>query len=99
MVFSAHITGKNGNKIANQFIITDTTIDIHGYGILLDCDAFQSYNSIIVVKDLTDRIFLDEKYWDYSVTTGKYRNMFLGETKKETQKKIDSGEYILCNLN
>lgn len=94
-----NMTGKNGNSIPNQFIITDITKDIPGYGILLDCDVFQSYGSVIVIKDLTDRIFLDEKYWDYSVTTGKYRNQFLGETKKETQKKIDSGEYILCNLN
>ena len=42
---------------------------------------------------------LDKQYWDYSVTTGKYRNQFLGETKAETQKKIDSGEYILTDLN
>ena len=41
----------------------------------------------------------DENYWDYSSTTGRYRNKFLGETKKETQAKIDSGEYILTNLN
>jgi hypothetical protein len=37
--------------------------------------------------------------WDYSVTTGKYRNIFLEETKKETQKKIDQGIYILTDLN
>jgi len=42
---------------------------------------------------------LDEKYWDYSKTTGKYRNQFLGENKKETEKKIASGEYILTDLN
>lgn len=29
----------------------------------------------------------------------KYRNQFLGETTKETQAKIDSGEYKLVNLN
>jgi hypothetical protein len=45
------------------------------------------------------RIRLDETYWDYSKTTGKYRNLFLGETKSETEKKIKSGEYILTNLN
>jgi hypothetical protein len=33
-------------------------------------------------------VYLDENKWDYSVTTGKYRNIFLGETRKETQKKI-----------
>ena len=42
---------------------------------------------------------LDRDKWDYSKTTGKYRNQFLGETKKETQAKIDSGEYILTDLN
>lgn len=45
------------------------------------------------------KIELDSNTWDYSRTTGTYRNIFLGETKAETQKKIDSGEYILTNLN
>ena len=77
----------NGNKVANQFIIRE-------------CSSvyFQSYNSIIAVNDYGN-ITLDENKWDYSVTTGKYRNQFLGESKKETQKKIDSGEYILADLN
>ena len=44
-------------------------------------------------------IYLDRNYWDYSVTTSKYRNLFLGETKRETEKKIKSGEYILTDLN
>ena len=44
-------------------------------------------------------IVLDEYYWDYSSTTGKYRNQFLGEKKAETLKKIRSGEYKLKNLN
>ena len=46
-----------------------------------------------------NQIYLDEYYWDYSVTTGKYRNQVLCENIKETRKKIDSGEYILTNLN
>jgi hypothetical protein len=33
------------------------------------------------------------------MTTGKYRNQFLGETKKDTEAKIKSGEYILADLN
>ena len=45
------------------------------------------------------KTFLDKTYWNYSVTTGKYRNQFLGETKKETEAKIKSGEYILTDLN
>jgi len=44
-------------------------------------------------------IYLDKYSWDYSVTTGKYRNEFLGEGIAETRKKIASGEYILTNLN
>lgn len=34
-----------------------------------------------------------------TTTTGKYRNLFLGEKKADTQRKIDSGEYTLVNLN
>ena len=59
---------------------------------------FQSYNSVIA-KIENGVTFLDENKWDYSKTTGKYRNIFLGETKKETEKKINSGIYKLINLN
>ena len=59
---------------------------------------FQSYDSVIA-KIENGTTFLDENKWDYSKTTGKYRNIFLGETKKETEKKINSGIYILTNLN
>jgi hypothetical protein len=57
-----NMTSNNGNKAANQFVITD-----HGHGAL---------------GNFTER-----------------RNQFLNETTKETQAKIDSGEYILTNLN
>ena len=59
---------------------------------------FQSYDSIIC-KIENGQTYLDERFWDYSKTTGKYRNIFLGEEKKETTKKINSGEYKLTNLN
>jgi len=87
-----NMTSNKGNKIANQFIITN---DNEEY--------FQSYKSIIAKKVLMNNQFfmtyLDKKYWDYSVTTGKYRNIFLNETKKETEKKIKGGIYILTDLN
>tara|TARA_R100000353_G_scaffold96309_1_gene70429 strand:- start:212 stop:487 length:276 start_codon:yes stop_codon:yes gene_type:complete len=87
-----NITSNKGNKIANQFIITN---DNEEY--------FQSYKSIIAKKVLMNNqffmVYLDKNYWDYSVTTGKYRNIFLNETKKETEKKIKDGTYILTNLN
>jgi hypothetical protein len=82
-----NMKSSRGNDIANQFVICDGNVTY-----------FQSYDSIIVKLD-NGKAFLDENYWDYSVTTGKYRNMFLGETKKETQNKINSGEYKLTNLN
>lgn len=83
----SNMTNNKGNKVANQFVIQDGQ-DTY----------FKSYDSIIV-KRTGGKIVLDERFWDYSVTTGKYRNLFLDETKKETQAKIDSGEYSLTNLN
>ena len=89
-----NITSNNGNKIANQFVIIDNENNKY----------FQSYNSMIalIVDDHYGegkKIYLDQKYWKYSNTTGKYRNIFLGETITETKKKIKSGEYILTDLN
>lgn len=78
----------NGNRVANQFLITDNNGN----------EYFQSYNSVIA-KRSKGQIYLDVSFWDYSVTTGKYRNLFLGEGIAETRKKIESGEYILTNLN
>ena len=95
-----NMTSSRGNKIANQFILTD-----HGRGALgnfTERRTFQSYDNVIaVITEWPDhtKVELDPIYWDYSVTTSKYHNQFLGETKAETQKKIDSGEYILTNLN
>ena len=79
--------GHNG-PIKNQFII-QTNEGVY----------FQSYNSIIAFRPSKGKIQLDENYWDYSTTTGKYRNLFLQETKHETEAKIKSGEYELVNLN
>jgi hypothetical protein len=83
-----NMTSGRGNTIPNQFIIK--THEGH---------YFQSYASVIAFIPNVGKTVLDESYWDYSRTTGKYRNMFLGEGKDETQRKIDSGEYILGNLN
>jgi hypothetical protein len=83
-----NMESSRGNTIPNQFIITT---DKGSY--------FQSYNSIIAFIPLSGKIQLDSNKWDYSTTTGKYRNQFLNETKKETQQKIDSGIYELTDLN
>jgi len=78
----------NGNQVANQFIINTN-----------EGTYFQSYNSIIAFRDNNSKITLDDYYWDYSRTTGKYRNEFLGEYIKDTRSKIESGEYKLADLN
>ena len=87
-----NMTSPKGNKVPNQFVIETP-----------DGTLFQSYNTIIVRRfwdmDGNKRIQLDENAWDYSRTTGKYRNMFLHETKAETKAKIKSGEYELVDLN
>lgn len=83
-----NMTSPNGNDAPNQFIITTETGAIY----------LQSYNSIIAKKE-NGNTYLDPYYWDYSKTTGKYRNIFLGETKKETEAKIKSGKYLLTDLN
>tara|TARA_R100001509_G_scaffold150858_1_gene110032 strand:- start:440 stop:709 length:270 start_codon:yes stop_codon:yes gene_type:complete len=88
MIKVRNIINDNGNSVANQFeIYTDEFV------------IFQSYNSVIAKMMSSGQVYLDENYWDYSKTTGKYRNIFLAENKKETQAKIDSGEYILTDLN
>ena len=75
--------------VANQFIIR-TPKGVY----------FQSYNSIIAFKPNDKRrIQLDSYYWDYSRTTGKYRNQFLNEGIAETRAKIESKQYLLTNLN
>ena len=86
-VFVKNFVSAHKNVIANQFIIT---IDGIRY--------YQSYDSIIA-KDDNGQITLDEYYWNYSRTTGKYRNIFLGENTAETRRKISEGIYKLANLN
>ena len=90
-----------GNATPRQFIIEDEGHGANGNFRLRQ--TFQSYDSVIATitewQDGRRDVELDEKYWDYSVTTGKFRNIFLGEKKAETEKKIKSGEYKLANLN
>ena len=87
-----------GNKVANKFIITDKQYDEKEGG-WITTETFQSYDSTIAVIFSSGVVLLDENTWDYSVTTGKYRNDFLGEDIAETRAKIKSGEYLLTDLN
>ena len=74
---------KFGNKPANQDVIRG---------------VFVSYGTNIA-EEIEGVMTLDKYYWDYSRTTGYYRNQFLGEGVADTRKKIASGEYKLADLN
>ena len=82
---------RTGNPVANQYeIITE------------DDYIFQSYNSIIAKRNKeTNKITLDNYYWDYSVTTLKYLKEFLNTnmSKKEIQDAIEKGQIKTANLN
>lgn len=84
------MTSSNGNKVANQFIIT----------LPEDVTVFQSYNTVIA-QNRNGKIVLDSKALDYSSTTTKYLKQFLGttESKKQLQDKIKSGFYQVEDLN
>lgn len=99
MIVRNMVSKKSGREVANQFIIEEKGGILGNFNIRL---TFQSYGSVIAVMTVWNdetRIVLDEKYWNYSTTTSKYRNQFLGETTKETENKIKDGTYQLTNLN
>ena len=86
-----NMTSSRGNKVPNQFIIHTP-----------EATYFQSYQSIIIMTTFEDGervVYLDEYYWNYSKTTSKYRNLFLGEDSKEVEKKVKNSVYKLKNLN
>lgn len=83
-----NMTSKNGNKVANQFIIEDGRRTV-----------FQSYESTIAVIDRDKMVIEIYPDWDYSVTTSKYRNMFFDDcnlcelsTKNGLVKAMEQGK-------
>ena len=82
-----YVKVENINNRPNQFLIVTP-----------DAEYFQSYDSVIAMRT-EKKIYLDENYWDYSTTTGKYRNIFLNENKSLTLKKINANIYSLVDLN
>jgi len=80
---------RTGRPVANQFIIDDC-----------DKTVFQSYNSTIVEIDWKHGIIVVFEDWDYSATTGKYRNKFMEDmgfddmaTKQGFAKCMNDGKY------
>ena len=81
------VSPRSGREVANQFIIEHE-----------GKTYFQSYSTIIAVEE-GGQLTLDKNYWNYSVTTSKYRNEFTGRNTAETKKAIESGEIKLADLN
>ena len=99
-----NFTNGNGRDIPNQFIIenenTWTMFQSYKSKIaMISCFVAKAQSKPVAERMPHEKIMLDINYWDYSNTTGKYRNIFLNESKRETEKKIKSGEYILVDLN
>jgi hypothetical protein len=84
------ISERSGKSVANQFLITGTYNE-------LPFTVFQSYRSAIALS-YRGHIVLGYD-WDYSTTTGKYRNQFLGYNKKETQNMVDLGHIAVLDLD
>lgn len=79
---------RSGREVANQFRIS-------GEG----KTVFQSYSSMIATIDYNHKAILIGEDWDYSVTTGKYRNQFFNQegfyalsTKAGLQNAIHEGK-------
>lgn len=70
---------KTGREVANQFIITDVEKNV---------TLFQSYTSPIIEIDRTNLVITVHSDYNYSRTTGKYRNKFME----------DEGFYELSNI-
>ena len=90
-----NMKSNRGNKVPNQFIITTETPEGN------KVEYLQSYQTIIA-KKIYDNLgcdvvetFLDKNAYNYSVTTAKYRNSFLGVSSKDFKAK----DYILTDLN
>ena len=102
------LLGRTGKPVANQYVIEDNQGNIYfqSYKSIIVKIPDLYNTSCYTKKEKQDdsnshrfQIVLDKTYWNYSVTTSKYRNQFLNESTKETQAKINSGEYKLVDLN
>ena len=83
------VSPRSGREVANQF-------EISGDGKLI----FQSYASTIAEIDYGKKTISIGSDWDYSMTTGKYRNQFFADngfrglsTKQGLEKAMAEGRY------
>lgn len=79
----SNMTSSRGNDIPNQFILEFTNGRL-----------FKSYNSVIAVQIFGGKTYLTP-HWDYSATTGKYRNDFLNCGVAECRENLKNGTFEL----
>ena len=82
-----NITNKQGNKVANQFMITDG-----------NKTAFQSYDSLIC--EIENKAITFTQKYNFSPTTSKHRNAFLSDFFGCDIKTAEVEQMIKCgNFN
>ena len=72
----------NGREVPNQF-------EIYYEENKKYCKILQSYSSMILKWENSVLVEVGAD-WDYSRTTGKYRNLLTGMNKKEFEKFLDN---------
>ena len=96
------LTQHGGNPTPSQIV---TTV-VQG---IKTTRVFQSYG-VVIAKIVTDysnpllnrprrKVYVDKIYGDYSNTTRRYRNVFLGMNSQELRDGIKSGAVKVVNLN
>ena len=88
-----NMKSNRGRTIPNQYVIK-----------LDNCDVFQSYETVIAIRDYDYvngkyEVYLNKQYYNYSRTTSRYRNKYLGLTTKEIEQKIKAKEFVLITHN
>lgn len=91
------MTSRGGNPLANQQIMSSNLGQMFvSYGTNICYKSTHRYKDGDVSRP---KYIFDEYYWNYSRTTSKYRNEFLGFGVDECRKGIKEGWIKLTDLN
>lgn len=78
---------KGGNP-APAWVVTDTA----------EGELLTGWGNPVALRRHGGAVVLDSRFWDYSVSTHRFRGQFLGENTAATRKRLASGEYALATL-
>ena len=92
-----NLNTNSGAPAQHQIVITYSTPT-------KEVRLFQSYGVLIARNTLNKKTYkrtceLSRNYWDYSRTTARYRNQYLGGDTKQVKKNLKNGVYCLASLN